>query len=77
MNELDKLLNTPDSSIPNAPVTESIIPKKTEKLTTAANKAHCLTDQETSIAAASAGSHIYRSAANFLTDNPEVKIFKK
>jgi hypothetical protein len=75
MNELDKLLNAPDSSNPKS--SESIIPKKTEKLTAAANKALYITDQENSIAAASAGSHIYRSAANFLADNPEVKGFKK
>ena len=73
MNDLDKLLNTPDSPKPS----ESIIPKQITTLSAAANKAHCLTDQETSIAAASVGSHIYRSAANFLADNPEVKGFKK
>ena len=73
MNELDKLLNAPNSPT----VTDSAIPKQTAKPTAAANKSHCLIDQENSIAAASAGSHIYRSAANFLTDNPEIKVFKK
>jgi hypothetical protein len=72
MNELDKLLNAPDS--PN--VTETLIPKQIAKPTAAANKAHCLSGQETSISAASAGSPIYRSAANYLADNPEVKVFK-
>lgn len=73
MNELDKLLNAPKSTT----VTEIITPKQTAKPTAAANKAHCLSDQENSISAASVGSHIYRSAANFLADNPEVKVFKK
>jgi hypothetical protein len=73
VNELDKLLNAPNSPT----VTETAIPKPIAKPTAAANKSHCLTDQENCIAAASVGSHIYRSAANFLADNPEVKVFKK
>lgn len=73
MSELDKLLNEP--KVPKQ--TESIIPKQITKLTAAANKANILAEQENTIAAASAGSHIYRSAANFLATNPEVKGYQK
>jgi hypothetical protein len=73
MSELDKLLNEP-----KAPKqTESIIPKQITKLTAAANKANILAEQENTIAAASAGSPLFKSSKDFLADNPEVKGFKK
>lgn len=73
MNELEKILNGPESPKP----AEVTIPIQITKPTAAANKAHCLTDQENSIAAASVGSHIYRSPATYLADNPVIKAYKQ
>lgn len=73
MNDLDTLLNGPDGLKQTTPA----IPQPKEKPTPAANKAHGLAEQDLTIASASIGSHIYRSPATFLTDNPEVKGYKK
>jgi hypothetical protein len=73
MSDLAKLLNEPETLNP----TESIIPKQITKPTAAANKAHCLADQDICVAAASVGSHIFRSAATYLAANPVVIGYKK
>ena len=73
MSELDKLLNGHECP----KVMEAIIPKQTEKPTAAANKAHCLSDQEKAIAAAGVGGCVFRSAATFLAAIPEIKGYKK
>ena len=73
MSELDKLLNEPEAP----KQTETIIPKPITKPTAAANKANTLAEQEDTIAAASAGSSIFKSAKDFLADNPEVKGYHK
>ena len=70
MNDLDRLLNEP--KCPN--VTEAIIPKLIEKPTAAANKALGLADQDHILAAASAGSSVFKSAKDYLAASREVRI---
>jgi hypothetical protein len=72
MNELEKILNAPESPIP----TEVVIPKPIVKPTPAANRANGLAAQDDTIASASIGSRIYRSASNYLADNPAPVTYK-
>ena len=67
MNELDKLLN------PTAAATEPVILKKTEKPSAATLKANTLAAQENTIAAASVGGALFRSADTLLVDIPKIK----
>lgn len=73
MSDLAKLLNEPET----LNQTESVIPKQITKPTAAANKAHCLSDQDSCLAAASVGSHIFLSPATYLAANPVVIGYKK
>ncbi|MEI6562869.1 MAG: hypothetical protein WCO42_01025 [bacterium] len=73
MNDLNKLLNEPE--VPK--LTVNNISKKIEKPTAAAIKANILAAQENTMAAASVGSPLFRSAKDFLVANPEVKAYKK
>lgn len=68
MNDLDKLLNEPEAP----KLIETVIPKQITKPTAAANKAHCLAEQDNSIAAASVGGAVFRSSKTLLVAGPEV-----
>ena len=73
MNDLDKLLNHPEVPI----LAENAIPKLKEKPTAAANKANTLAAQDSTIAAASVGSPLFKSAKDFHEANSVVKGYKK
>jgi len=73
MNELEKLLNEPQSP----KVIEADIPKQIEKPTPAANKANALIAQDKAIAAASVGSPVFRTAAAFLATSLATGGFQK
>ena len=73
MNELEKILNEPEAP----KQTETNIPKQEKKPTAAANRAKALAEQDNSIAAASIGGAVFRSAKTFLEASPEIKGYQK
>ena len=58
-------------------MTEADIIVMTEPQTAAANKANALASQADTIAAASAGSSVFCSAADYLAANPVIKGYQK
>jgi hypothetical protein len=73
MNNLEKVLNEPVVLKP----AETEKPKQVEKPTPAANKASALLAQEKALAAASTGSPVFRTAAQYLATSQEIRSCQK
>jgi hypothetical protein len=69
MNNLEKMLNDPVVPTPHDHEKAKLV----EKPTPAANRASALLAQEKTIAAASTGSSIFRTAAQYLATSQEVR----
>ena len=74
MTELEKLLN--ENEPENLKLAETESPKQIKKPSAATFKANTLAAQEITIAAASVGSALFRSAKDFMEDIPKTKGYK-
>ncbi len=75
MNELEKLLNENEPG--NQNLADAGVPKPIKKPSVASLKANTLAAQENTIAAASIGSALFRTAQDFVADIPKPKGYKE